>query len=78
MFATCAPCRPNPIGLSCVQLLGVSGNIVRFRGADILDATPLLDIKPYIPQFDAFPSARAGWIGTSKSSDTRADDRFAR
>jgi tRNA-Thr(GGU) m(6)t(6)A37 methyltransferase TsaA len=78
VFATRAPCRPNPIGLSCVQLLGVRGNVVTFRGADILDGTPLLDLKPYVSQFDAFPIARAGWLDSASSNDTRADDRFAR
>ena len=61
-----------------MHLLGVRGNVVTFRGADILDGTPLLDIKPYVPQFDAFPSAGAGWLDMVSSNDTRADDRFAR
>ena len=78
VFATRAPSRPNPIGLSCVRLLAVRDNLVTFRGADILDGTPLLDIKPYVPQFDAFPAARAGWLDTAISNHTHADDRFAR
>lgn len=62
LFATRAPHRPNPIGLSVVQLLQVQGLMVRIRGLDMLDGTPVLDIKPYIPYSDAIPSARAGWV----------------
>ena len=60
LFATRAPCRPNPIGLSAVRLLGIAGNILEVDGLDILDNTPLLDIKPYIPEFDAFEAKRIG------------------
>jgi len=75
LFSTRAPCRPNPIGLSPVRLLRVDGNVLELDGVDILDGTPLLDIKPYAPQFDAFPSSRAGWLdrGTDRN---HADERF--
>jgi tRNA-Thr(GGU) m(6)t(6)A37 methyltransferase TsaA len=53
--------RPNPIGLSIVQLHKVKGNILEVSEIDILDGTPLLDIKPYIPEFDARHNARRGW-----------------
>lgn len=61
VFATRSPHRPNPIGLSCVTLLSVQGNIVQIADHDLLDGTPVLDIKPYIPQADSFPCAKAGW-----------------
>ncbi len=61
LFASRAPYRPNPIGLSCVRLLGVSGRIVAVDEADLLDGTPILDLKPYVPAADSFPEARAGW-----------------
>jgi tRNA-Thr(GGU) m(6)t(6)A37 methyltransferase TsaA len=54
LFATRAPCRPNPIGMSCVRLLQVKGSLLTVAGVDILDGTPLLDIKPYVPEFDGF------------------------
>lgn len=76
VFATRAPSRPVPIGLSCVRLLGIRGNVLICSGADILDGSPLLDIKPYIPECDAFLGSRAGWFDESESSRTRADDRF--
>lgn len=62
MFATRVPARPNPIGISCVKLLGIEGAILRLSEVDILDGTPLLDIKPYIPQYDNYPVDRCGWI----------------
>lgn len=78
LFATRAPCRPNPIGLSCVRLLGIQRNVLTVGGVDILDGTPLLDIKPYIPEFDAFPQSRPGWLADGGNQRTRADDRFGR
>lgn len=75
LFATRAPCRPNPIGLSCVRLLGVRGNLLTVGGVDLLDGTPVLDIKPYVPQFDAFPQSRAGWLDRG-GGQTIADNRF--
>jgi len=76
LFATRAPCRPNPIGLSCVRLLKVDGNLLTVAGVDILDGTPLLDIKPYAPQFDAFPRSRSGWLDMRRNDRAIADDRF--
>ncbi|MEG6552047.1 tRNA (N6-threonylcarbamoyladenosine(37)-N6)-methyltransferase TrmO [Desulfocurvibacter africanus] len=80
LFSTRAPRRPNPIGLSVVRVLGVSGNVLRIAGVDVLDGTPLLDIKPYMPAFDAVPEARAGWAEKSQADvgATRSDDRFAK
>lgn len=65
LFATRAPHRPNPLALSCVELLGVEGRILQVRGLDLLDGTPVLDIKPYIPTFDAHPDASSGWLADS-------------
>jgi tRNA-Thr(GGU) m(6)t(6)A37 methyltransferase TsaA len=62
VFATRSPHRPNRIGLSCVRLLGVEGSRLHVGQHDLLDGTPVLDIKPYVPYADAFPEARAGWI----------------
>jgi tRNA (adenine37-N6)-methyltransferase len=61
IYASRHPCRPNGIGLSIVRLLKREGNILTIEGADMLDGTPLLDIKPYIPKFDAISSASEGW-----------------
>lgn len=62
VFATRAPHRPNGLGLSCVRLLGIEGRSVRISHHDLLDGTPIYDIKPYVPEADSFPDARAGWI----------------
>jgi len=61
IFSTRAPFRPNPIGLSVVELLGMEGNILHFDGADIMDGTPLLDIKPYTAKFDLHKTKKNGW-----------------
>jgi len=63
IFATRYPCRPNPIGLSVVHLLRVKGNRLEVEGVDMLDDTPLLDIKPYVPEFDVRENAKVGWYG---------------
>ena len=76
LFATRAPSRPNRIGLSSVRLVSVEGNRLNVRGLDVLDRTPLLDIKPYVARFDCFVSARAGWLDTATSDRTVADGRF--
>jgi tRNA-Thr(GGU) m(6)t(6)A37 methyltransferase TsaA len=78
VFATRAPKRPNPIGLSVVRLIRVETSILHIQDVDILDGTPLLDIKPYVPEFDGRPAARAGWFERVKGQvqDKRADDRF--
>jgi tRNA-Thr(GGU) m(6)t(6)A37 methyltransferase TsaA len=62
VFATRSPDRPNPLGLSAVELLRVDGTQLHVRGIDLLDGTPILDVKPYVPYADAFPTSRAGWI----------------
>jgi tRNA-Thr(GGU) m(6)t(6)A37 methyltransferase TsaA len=72
LFATRYPCRPNPIGLSTVRLLGRRGSVLEVEGIDVLDSTPLLDIKPYVPDFDARSEARAGWY------DSRPADKEGR
>jgi len=54
--------RPNPIGISYMALTNVNGCILSVRGMDLLDGTPILDIKPYIPAFDSIPDARSGWV----------------
>jgi len=61
VFSTRAPCRPNPIGLSIVRLIRREGNVLHIEGADILDGTPLLDIKPYASRFDCVQTDRNGW-----------------
>jgi len=61
IFATRAPCRPNHIGLSIVKLLSIQKNLLKFSGADILDATPLIDIKPYTKLFDCIKDTKNGW-----------------
>ncbi len=76
IFATRAPVRPNHIGMSAVRLISVDGHRLRFVGADMLDETPLLDIKPYSPGFDSFPDAHDGWLADSNVDRTVSDDRF--
>lgn len=62
VFATRAPCRPNPIGLSTVRLVEREGNVLHLEDLDVLDGTPLLDIKPYVARFDRHDNTRSGWI----------------
>ena len=78
VFATRAPIRPNPIGLSIVRLLRVEGNVLHIENVDILDGTPLLDIKPYVPEFDQYEAERTGWLGAARGQvkGKRSDDRF--
>ena len=78
LFATRVPARPNAIGMSCVRLLNIEGNILRLAEVDILDDTPLLDIKPYVPQYDNYPVRRCGWLDTVPDKPVVADDRFER
>jgi tRNA-Thr(GGU) m(6)t(6)A37 methyltransferase TsaA len=76
LFATRSPNRPNPIGISPVRLLRREGRVLHVSDIDILDGTFLLDLKPYVPSFDAFPVSRAGWLD-KPGVDTRvADGRF--
>lgn len=62
VLATRSPHRPNSIGLSAVELVALEERTLSVRGVDLLDGTPVLDIKPYVPYADAFPDAKAGWI----------------
>lgn len=62
VFATRSPNRPNPIGLSALKLIRIEGRRIEVLGVDLLDGTPVLDLKPYVPYADAFPNARAGWL----------------
>ncbi len=66
VFSTRYPRRPNPIGMSIVKLLSRRGNVLEFEGADMLDGTPLLDIKPYIPEFDVREVSGVGWYGSRR------------
>lgn len=66
IYASRHPCRPNGIGMSIVRLEERRENILTIRGIDVLDETPLLDIKPYIPKFDIIESASNGWVGDSE------------
>lgn len=78
VFATRAPARPNRIGLSIVRLLSVDGNRLLLAGNDMVDQTPVLDIKPYVPDFDVRTTDRVGWFGTRLAAmpTTRSDDRM--
>jgi len=78
IFATRSPKRPNPIGFSVVRLLDVMGDTLRVADVDMLDGTPLLDLKPYVPAFDAHDTERIGWFAANieKVHQTRADERF--
>ena len=79
VFATRSPLRPAHIGISTVELLTVSGNVLVVRGVDVLDGTPLIDIKPYIPRFDCWQNATSGWMKASRFDieRRRSDNRFA-
>jgi len=78
LFATRAPRRPNAIGLSVVSLAFEKGNILRVENIDVLDNTPLLDIKPHVPRFDSVKEPRTGWMeGKARRAETlRSDGRF--
>ena len=79
LFATRAPRRPNPIGLSVVSLVRREGNLLHVRGIDVLDGTPLIDIKPFVPSFDAPQVKAIGWLEgkQGKEKRVRSDDRFS-
>ncbi|MFH2065564.1 MAG: tRNA (N6-threonylcarbamoyladenosine(37)-N6)-methyltransferase TrmO [Pseudomonadota bacterium] len=79
VFATRAPKRPNAIGLSIVRLKRVEGRILHIENLDVLDNTPLLDIKPYVPDFDAQSEVRTGWLEHAQRSaaDRKSDARFS-
>ncbi len=78
VFATRAPSRPNPIGLSVVKLISVQGNEIIFAGADMLNNTPLLDIKPYVPAFDPPSVEKIGWLqhNAERLQNSQDDGRF--
>lgn len=78
VFATRAPRRPNKIGVSVVKLLGIEDTTLEVENLDILDGTPLLDIKPYVPEFDSVQDVRVGWLEKQmdKIPGKQADDRF--
>jgi tRNA-Thr(GGU) m(6)t(6)A37 methyltransferase TsaA len=78
VFATRAPARPNAIGVSVVRVVKVEGRVIQVADVDIVDGTPLLDLKPYVPEFDARKTERIGWLSKAKRRvrDVRADERF--
>ncbi len=78
VFASRIPRRPNPLGFSVVRLISREGNILNIADVDILDGTPVLDIKPYVPEFDAYPNESSGWFEGKLSGikTKRSDDRF--
>jgi tRNA-Thr(GGU) m(6)t(6)A37 methyltransferase TsaA len=78
VFATRAPKRPNPIGISLVQLDAIENGMLHVKDVDILDGTPLLDIKPYVPEFDNRQGVRTGWLEHARDrvSKQKSDDRF--
>jgi tRNA-Thr(GGU) m(6)t(6)A37 methyltransferase TsaA len=76
LFATRAPSRPNPIGISPVHLVRLEESGLQVAGLDILDGTPLLDIKPYVTQFDSYQVERCGWLDNRSTSRNLADSRF--
>jgi tRNA-Thr(GGU) m(6)t(6)A37 methyltransferase TsaA len=76
LFATRAPSRPNPIGISVVRLDKIEGGTMFVRDIDVVDNTPLIDIKPYVSEFDAFVVSRGGWLENSTTERSQADTRF--
>ncbi len=78
LFSTRAPRRPNSIGLSIVELMGRDKNLVFVRGIDVLNNTPLIDIKPYVPKFDVKEVTATGWLeqAQKKAATQKSDDRF--
>ena len=78
VFATRAPKRPNPIGLSIVKLISIEQNILDIKNVDVIDGTPLLDIKPYVPEFDQHKADHIGWLEQAKGKiqSKKSDGRF--
>jgi tRNA-Thr(GGU) m(6)t(6)A37 methyltransferase TsaA len=78
VFSTRAPSRPNPVGISVVRLVRIEENILHIQEVDVVDGTPLLDIKPYIPEFDIREVEKIGWLekNVHKLSKTKDDERF--
>jgi tRNA (adenine37-N6)-methyltransferase len=79
IFATRSPRRPNPLGLSVVRLIAIEEGMLRIEDVDLLDGTPLLDLKPYVPAFDARATERIGWLASrlDRVHSTRSDTRFS-
>ena len=80
IFATRAPARPNKIGLSVLKLTAVAGNILRVEELDLLDGTPVLDVKPFVPEFDCRQPTRIGWFSSKlhKLPNAKDDGRFCK
>ena len=80
VFATRSPARPNRIGISTVFLTKIENNILHIQDVDIIDGTPLLDIKPYVPEFDCRRTSKIGWFSDkiSKLKTTKDDGRFCK
>lgn len=80
IFATRAPARPNKIGLSVVKLNAVEGNILRVEELDLLDGTPVLDVKPFVPEFDCRQNTKVGWFDDKlhKLPNAKDDGRFCK
>jgi tRNA (adenine37-N6)-methyltransferase len=80
VFATRSPARPNPIGISIVQLIEIKANILHIQDIDIIDGTPVIDIKPYVPELDCRKTEKIGWFNgkISKLASTKDDGRFCK
>jgi tRNA-Thr(GGU) m(6)t(6)A37 methyltransferase TsaA len=80
VFSTRAPSRPNPIGVSIVRLTSIDDNVLHIQDVDIIDGTPLLDIKPFVPEFDQRTAEKIGWLTekVDKLHSSRDDGRFAK
>ena len=80
VFAMRGPSRPNPIGISIVHLIGIEGNIIHIHDVDIVDGTPLLDIKPYVSEFDIRKVEKTGWLEkrVHKLPASKDDGRFTK
>jgi len=78
VFATRSPMRPSHIGMSVINIVSIEGNTVTVKGIDVLDGTPLLDIKPFIPQFDSTGDVRTGWMDKNEAdvATKKSDGRF--
>jgi tRNA (adenine37-N6)-methyltransferase len=78
VFSTRSPLRPNHIGISIVNMVNIEGNVIFVKGMDVLDGTPLLDIKPYVENFDSVKSSLSGWMKASEDevAKMRSDNRF--
>ncbi len=80
IFATRSPARPNPIGLSVLKVISVDAGTIGLEDVDVLNGTPVLDIKPYVAEFDACNADRFGWFegNSQRAREHRADERFTR